>query len=382
MDEIFGRENFLGTIIWQKNFSPHNDAKTFSPSHDFILAFSKNRKEWELKGRNLLPRTEKQDKRYTNPDNDPRGLWTSGGVDVKTYSKEYDYPIKTPSGRIVNPPGGSCWRFSPKEFQRRVKDNRIWFGENGNNVPRIKRFLSEVQKGIVPVTLWTRDEVGDTQEARREVSDILNGKNEFFETPKPTRLIKRILEIATNDNDIILDSFSGTGTTAHAVLQLNLENNSNRNFILIELEPKICQKITSERVKRVIKGYSVKGKKIKGLNGGFEYSTLDKPLFDENGKINESCSFDDLASYIFFTETKTILDKKLVKKNFIGSNKDVEFYLIFKGVGGNILNMPFLQKLGKDVKKIIYADKCTVSDDTLEQYKTVFKQIPYGIKVF
>jgi adenine-specific DNA-methyltransferase len=221
MDETFGEGNFITNIIWQKKFSPQNDAKYFSDNHDFIVVYAKHKNIGdETNGwvRNLLPRTEEMEGRYSNPDNDSRGPWTSGDLSVKTYSKEYDYPIKTPSGKIIHPPQGCCWRTSKENFQKMVEDNRILFGRKGDNVPRIKRFLSEVQAGLVPVTIWTHQEVGHNQSARQDFKKIFPEVEFPFENPKPVSLIERILQIATDKDSIIIDSFAGSGTTAHAVL--------------------------------------------------------------------------------------------------------------------------------------------------------------------
>lgn len=374
MEEIFYLDNFLGTIIWEKNYSPRNDAKTFSASHDYIIVYAKNRRIWERKGRNLIPRTEKQTQRYKNPDNDPRGPWQSDNLAVKTYNKAYDYPIKTPNGRIVKPPPGSCWRISSEELEARIKDNRIYFGESGNNVPRIKRFLSEVQEGMVPITLWKREEVGDTQEGKRELLDLLEGNNVFFETPKPTRLIKKVIQLATNKGDLVLDSFAGSGTTAHAILDLNKTLGGNRSFILIEMEDQIANDITAERVKRAIKKLDYKE--------GFEYCELDKPLFNEEGQIESECTFEQLATYIYFTETNTNLDKKRISGNMIGAYLDTTYYLLFKEKGNNVLKKDFLQKINKIDKKVIYADKCLIDKKTLDEHNIQFKQIPYEVKVY
>ena len=232
-DEIFGSNNFISNVIWQKKFSPQNDAKYFSDMHDFIVVYAKNKVNWD---RNLLPRDSEQNSRYKNPDNDPRGPWTSGDMSVKTYSADYDYPITIPSGRVVKASNGRCWRTSKENFKKLVDDNRIWFGENGDNVPRIKRFLNEVQDGKVPVTLWLRTEVGDNQEARQELKKIFSDSAFPFDTPKPPRLIERILQIATDKNSIILDSFAGSGTTAQTVLNINKKDGGNRKFILVEME--------------------------------------------------------------------------------------------------------------------------------------------------
>ncbi len=391
LDDIFGSGNFIANIVWQKKYSPQNDAKYLSDMHDFIICYAKHKnKNGENSGwiRNLLPRAKEQDVRYKNLDNDPRGLWKSSGLDAKRLTPKDIYPIKTPSGRIVMPPKGSSWRVSKKRFKELVGDNRIWFGPKGNNVPSIKRFLSEVQEGIVPVTIWFRLEVGDNQEAKQELKQIFSRSNFPFETPKPVRLIKRILQIATNKNNIILDSFAGSGTTGHAVLNLNKEDGGNRKFILVELEKNIAKKITAERMKRVIKGYSYKkngGKrvKVKGLGGGFEYVELGEPLFDENGMINEKVSYSDMARYIFFTETHTNLENRNIKGNYIGKYGDYHYFLLFDGIKNNILNRKFLKEIKKkDGKKVVYADKCLIDEDVLEKNQIIFKQIPYQIKVY
>lgn len=223
-DEIFGRKNFINNVIWEKKYSPQNDAKWLSDSHDHILVYAKNKEIWRP---NLLPRTEEMDKRYKNPDNDPRGPWKSSDLSVKTYSAAYDYPITTPSGRIVNPPASRCWRTSKEKIQELIADNRIWFGPNGENVPSIKRFLSEVKQGSVSKTIWKREEVGDNQEANKEVK-VFNSES-VFSTPKPERLLQRILYLSTNENDFVLDSFLGSGTTCAVAQKMK------RKWIGIEL---------------------------------------------------------------------------------------------------------------------------------------------------
>jgi adenine-specific DNA-methyltransferase len=264
LDEAFGRENFVNNIIWEKKFSPQNDAKWLSDNHDFITVFAKNKESWKV---NLLPRTEEMNARYKNPDNDPRGNWTSGALQVKTYSKKYDYPIITPSGREVWAGNGSCWRFSKEKLQELINDNRIWFGESGESVPRLKRFLSEVQDGLVPLTLWRHTEVGHNQQAKQDT-----GKLELnFSSPKPESLIKRIIEIATLPNDIVLDYHLGSGTTSAVAHKMG------RRWIGIE-QMDYIETIAKERMKKVISGEQ--GGISKAVNwqgeGSFVYLELKK----------------------------------------------------------------------------------------------------------
>ncbi len=239
MDEIFGEENFVAQIIWQKKYSPQNDATYFSEMHDYIICYAKLVKEnkntsigFDL---NLLERTEEQNARYTNSDNDPRGPWKSSDMLAKTYAKIYDYPIMISSEKYIHPPVGRCWRFSREKVEELIRDGRVYFGKNGDSIPSLKRFLSEVQQGIVPSTIFFRDEVGDNQEATVELKNIFDGI--IFDTPKPVRLIKRLISLSTtnNKNEIILDFFAGSGTTAHAVMDLNAEDGGNRKWICVQL---------------------------------------------------------------------------------------------------------------------------------------------------
>ena len=207
-DEVFGRKNFVANVIWQKKYSPQNDAKWLSDNHDHILVYAKDKEIWRP---NLLPRSAAMDARYKNPDSDSRGVWKSSDLSVKTFSKLGSYPITTPSGRVVIPPSSRAWSVNKEEFERLVSENRIWFGEDGSNVPSVKKFLNEVKGGSVSLTIWFYEEVGHNQDAKKEVK-VFNS-DDVFDTPKPEHLLKKILTLATNKGDLVLDSFLGSGTT-------------------------------------------------------------------------------------------------------------------------------------------------------------------------
>ncbi|QTW20001.1 site-specific DNA-methyltransferase [Comamonas kerstersii] len=276
-DEVFGRGNFISNVVWQKKFSPQANSVWLSDSHDHVLVYARNKELWRP---NLLPRTTESDSRYANLDNDPRGPWTSGDFTIsltggqrgaqyaKTGISENIFEITTPSGRKLLPTKGRCWGASPKRFEELRADNRIWFGENGNNVPRIKRFLSEVQEGIVCMTVWLRTEVGDNQEAKREVTKF--NSDEIFSTPKPEKLIKRVIELATNPGDLVLDSFAGSGTTGAVAHKMG------RRWIMVELGEH-CHTHIIPRLQKVIDGED-KGGISESVNwqggGGFRYYKL------------------------------------------------------------------------------------------------------------
>lgn len=377
-DEIFGVGNFINNIIWQKKFSPQNDAKYFSDNHDFILCYTKDKSNWI---RNLLNRTHEQNARYDNRDNDPRGPWTSGDISVKTYSAANDYPIKTPSGRIVNPPSGYCWRFSEEKLIELVRDNRIWFGVNSDNVPRYKRFLSDVQQGTVPLTIWPHNEVGHNQYGKQELKKIFHDSIPF-DTPKPPTLIQRILQLSTSPNSIILDSFAGSGTTAHAVLNLNKQDGGNRKFILIEMED-YAETITAERVKRVMKGYNGK----EGTGGSFDYYTLGEPLFTGENKeyLNEAVGIDKIKNYIWYSETRSPWVASTTQTNdlLLGVHDQTAYYFIYHP--NQLTSFDFETLASINVKAgqyIIYADNCLLSKDFLFRNNIVFKKIPRDISRF
>lgn len=245
-DEIFGTSNFISNIIWKKKYGIQNDAKYFSVNHDYIICYSKNKNNYQ---QNLLPRTEQQNNRYKNPDNDKRGVWKAGDLSVARITEKDIYEIITPSGRSIFPPEGRSWGVSKNKFEKLIRDNRIWYGENGNNVPSVKKFLSEVKSGITCSTIWEYSEVGHTDKAKKDLKSLFNNQS-FFDYPKPIELIKQIVLLATNSENIILDFFSGSSTTAHAVMQLNAEDSGNRKFIMIQLP-----ELTDEKSEAYKAGY-------------------------------------------------------------------------------------------------------------------------------
>lgn len=241
-DDIFTTYNFISNIIWEKKFAPQNDAKWFSDNHDHILVYAKNKDIWRP---NLLPRSQEMNDRYKNYDNDPRGVWQSDNLTVKTYSKDYDYPITTPNGTVINPSKGLCWRVSKEKLQEMINDNRIWFGTEGGNVPRIKRFLSEVKDGMTPTTIWKHTDVGHNQDAKKEVNAL--DTESSFGTPKPEKLIQRIIHLGTKENDIVLDFHLGSGTTCAVAHKMG------RRYIGIE-QMDYINEITVPRLQKVIDG--------------------------------------------------------------------------------------------------------------------------------
>ena len=246
-DEVFGERNFLAQVVWERAFSPINLMKHFSPSHDYVLCYAKNIDSAVCHG---IGRSNEANDRYSNPDNDPRGVWSSSDISVGPAVQENIYPITTPSGRVVEPPAGRSWSLSRKAFRERLEDNRIWFGPNGDNTPRIKRFLSELRKtGITPMTIWKHTEVDHSQGATQKLAKLFDGKK-YFDYPKPVSLIERCLQLYSDKDSLILDFFSGSATTAHAVMQLNAEDGGNRKFIMVQLP-----ELTDEKSEAYKAGY-------------------------------------------------------------------------------------------------------------------------------
>ena len=395
MDEIFGEENFVATIIWHKMDSPKNTASYFSEDHDYIVVYAMNKALWSP---NLLRRTEKMKARYKNPDNDPRGLWLLSDLAARNFYSQGSYPIKTPSGKVISgPPAGSYWRVSKEKFDELDRDNRIWWGQ-GDVRPGIKRFLSEVREGIVPQTIWHWQEVGSTRNAKQDLSQLLAKEpgEEIFTTPKPVDLLRRIIQIAADKDSIILDSFAGSGATAHAVLALNAEDGGNRQFILVEQE-EYANTITAERVRRVINGVpKAKDEKLKaGLGGTFTYFELGAAL-DDGSVLSgvEMPSYIELAQYAFFTATGEKLDVSQIDESrwYLGESRQYKVYLVYRPdiefLKDNPLNLSFVAEQlppferFKDKTRLVIASHKYVDDFRLMEFGIEFCQLPFSIYKF
>ena len=367
--ELYGNRN-VDLMIWEKVTSNEGKLKIvhrYRTDHEYILILYKDKYATRFNKIKELPDIiNKTD----NIDNDPRGDWISGNVSTReeksnNKSKKY-FELTSPTGKIWK----REWKYAKDEMLGLIKDNRISWGTDGKNVPRLKVFVHEEKPVYISSIIRNK---GTAKRANVDVGEFF-GKR-VFDNPKPVDLIKYLLKFPEYQDCIVLDSFAGSGTTGHAVLDLNKEDGGNRKFILIEMEEDIAKNITTERVKRAIEKY--------GYDKGFEYCELDKPLFDENGQIEKTCDFNQFATYIYFTETQTNIDKNQINKNFIGNFREMEYYLIYQEKYKNILNKSFLSKIKKNKnKKVIYADRCLVDDDTLEKLNIQFKQIPYEVKVY
>ena len=382
MDEIFGRKNFVANVVWQKKHTRANDAKWFSDNHDHIMVYAKNKEKWAI---NKLPRTAEQDRKFKNPDNDPRGVWASQPIQVKTPSDNYIYEIQNPAGMKFWPPKGRSWQFSYKRYLELVEDNRIWFGEKGTNVPRIKKFLFDVQDGLKPVTIWLHQEVGHNQEAKQEVKKF--NDEDVFATPKPERLIQRVLHLATEQGDLVLDSFLGSGTTAAVAHKMG------RRWIGVEMGEQ-AETHCALRLRSVIDGEQ--GGISEAANwqggGGFHFLRLGGAVFTDDGDISPAIKFPELAAYIWFAETRVPLPQKKRQNPFLGVHSGIGYALLYNGIlgdktinGGNVLIMSTLAHIRQGAKKhkgkiIVYGESCRLGENRLKLENIEFRQLPYECK--
>ena len=387
MDEVFGEDNFVATTIWQKVFSPKNSAKHFSEDHDFILVYARNLDGWTP---NLLVRSEQATSRYKNLDDDPRGKWSSSDLTARNYYSEGTYEVVSPSGKRFGPSVGRYFLCSKAKFEELDRDGRIWWGRSGDAMPRLKRYLTEVKKGVVPQTLWSHRDVGHTQAAKKELVSILDfdHSQDVFNTVKPTSLVKRILQIATDKDSIVLDSFAGSGTTAHAVLALNKEDGGNRRFVLVECEDYV-DTLTAERVRRVVKGVpEAKDEALQaGLGGTFSYFKLGKPLRKESMlKPSGLPEYEKLASYVYFTATGEEFEPAQIDRDtwFIGASSVYDVFLIYDAEVDVLKNMALTLEIARTLPdrgrpRLVFAPTKYLDSEMLHRYRIMFSQLPFEI---
>ncbi len=388
MDDIFGEDNFVATVIWEKVYSPKSSAKFFSENHDYVVAYARRKESFIL---NLLPRTEEANARYENIDNDPRGPWKPGDLSARNPYSKGTYSITCPAGRIIKgPPPGNYWRYSEEKLRQLDSDNRIWWGEDKNQVPAIKRFLSEVKQGLVPETIWTYKEVGHTQQAKKELLTIFGEDFQTFTTPKPVELLKRMVKLCAGEDALILDAFAGSGATGQAVLALNSEDGGSRRFMLIECE-EYADSITAERMRRVIKGVpAARNENLKkGLGGTFSFFELGKPLELESILDGNSLpTYNELARYVFYTATGEEFDEKAIDEGtcYIGESRNYQVFLFYEPDIDRLKNIALTLDMAKslpplkaDKRRLVFAPTKYLDQDHLSQYRIDFAQLPFEI---
>lgn len=388
MDEVFGRGNFVANVFWQK--TPTRENRTdFSAVHDHILVYAKRREVWK-EVRNPLPASESQLDRFTNPDDDPRGPWASLPAHAKAEKGRRQaqfFTVITPSGRQVDPPAGRCWLYTEPRFKEMIADNRIWFGADGGNAPRVKKFLSEVQAGLVPSSFWAYQEVGSNGQAKSELVALFPGETPFS-TPKPEALINRVIHIATNPGDLVLDSFLGSGTTAAVAHKMG------RRWIGIEMGEH-AQTHCLPRLEKVVAGEQGGISQAVGWQGGggFCFYQLGQPVFLADGGINPEIRFATLAAWVWYQETRTpwVPGTGHEPTPLLGVHEGTAYYLLYNGIlgdrrpqGGNVLTGPVLAALDELLPhagpRVVFGESCRLSAARLRAHGIVFKQIPYDIR--
>lgn len=377
-DEIFGRKNFVRNIVWQKTYTVASDSKGIPDSHDHLIVYRRS----EKMHRGLLPRTEKQNVLYKYDADDGKGRYRTDNLSVKTYNLDYDYEIENPNtGKKYTPPKGRAWMTSKVRMKTLIEENRVFFGVNGTGAPQLKRYLNEVQQGIVPTSWWTHEDAGHNDESRKEIKKLSD--DNFFTTPKPERLLQRVLSITTEPNDLVLDSFLGSGTTAAVAHKMN------RRYIGIEMGEH-AQTHCQTRLKKVVDGEQ--GGISKAVDwqggGGFRFFKLGEAVFDEYGSLNTAIKFPTLAAHIWYLENKTPLQGS-ADNPLLGIHNGTAYYLLYNGIlgdrrpqGGNVLTSAVLNELPdiqSQQKIVIYGESCRLGSARLQQANITFKQIPYDV---
>ena len=372
-DEIFGRRNFVAAAVWRKAYVANMTAKHISNTHDYIVMYAKSEDDLRL-GR--FDRSEEQVAKFKNPDGDKRGAWKAENLSSGKFYAAGQFEITTPAGRSVSPPPGRYWRMNRERYDEWVSEGRIYFGKNGGGRPMLKKYADEVRQGLTPDTWWGHENFGSNKEATTELKKIFGGEARF-ETPKPLRLIEAILRLSTDPDSIILDSFAGSATTAHAVSTLNRKDGGNRQFILVEMDKSIAAEVSAERLRRA------------GVPG-FRFCTIGDPLFDEWGGVTEVVSYSDLAAFVFFSDTGNPIPAKATgATSLLGTFQGRAVHLLFApgSVGvpvenaGNVLTLAELEALPPhDGPRVVYAEGCTVPAERLALASVVFKQVPYQLQ--
>ncbi len=392
MDDVFGAHNRVACIVWQKVYTVKNSARYLSEMHDYLLLYAHTKPRWQ---RNLRPRDEGTDSDYDNPDDDPNGPWISHALQSRNYYSKGDYRIQCPSGRVIEgPPPGTYWRMSETNFWKANGNGQVWWGKDGSAYPRIKEYLKDVKSGVVPATWWPYKYSGTNSGAKVELRRML-GQETMFVTPKPVELVRRILELATDPDSLVLDSFAGSGTTGHAVLAQNAGDGGSRRFILVELERDVAHPVTHQRLRRAVEGHEYRKPRggvvrVPGLGGGFRYCTLGEPIFDEKGRINPQVTFPELARHVYFIETGEPLPADPDGTTpFLGVCRGAAYYLLYNGVlrdkrpsGGNVLTAALLAALPPhDGPRVVYGTGCRLGGERLARAGVTFRHIPYEVKV-
>ena len=365
-DEVFGKGNFITNIIWGENYSPRNDAKYFSASREFILVYRKSKENCKI---SLAPRTDKQNKFYKYDDQDGRGKWRPDNVLVKSFSETGVFAIKNPSTETLHYPyKGSYYRFNEERAKELLIQNKFYFGKDGKGKPKIKRYLDQVNDRIVSQTIWKYEEVSHNQEAKKELNKIIEGN--IFDTPKPYQLIEKILQLSTAKNSIILDSFAGSGTTAHAVLHPNQKDMGKRKFILIKIDEtnkqseliKIAETITAKRVKRVINGYG----ETEGTTGDFNFYTLGERILDDDENLNTNLDIEKFQNCIWYSELKRPYILHATAAGYLGKCYNTGFYFYYlQNEVTTLYNICFINITEAYEEYVMYEDLCLLSERIL-----------------
>ncbi|MGN6568403.1 MAG: site-specific DNA-methyltransferase [Flavipsychrobacter sp.] len=378
-DEIFGISNFVTNFIWEKRTNREN-RKEISYRHDYILAYRKN--HLAIKSTiKLLPMSGEALERYKNPDSDPRGPWKSDPATAQAghATASQFYTLIAPNGKKHELQSGRCWVYTEDVMREAIGNNEIWFGKDGNGVPRIKTFLKAKSRGLVPETIWFAEDVGTNETAKVDLKSLFDGAA-IFQTPKPYQLIERILQISTEHDSIVLDSFSGSGTTGQSVLNLNKLDGGTRKFILIEME-NYAETVTAERIKRAISSHST----TQNGKGCFDFYELGQPMFLEDGNLNELVGEEKIKQYVYYTETQKPLSISKHKDNryFLDKHNDTAYYFYYEADGITTLDHAFLATMKTKAEQyIIYADNCLLTKGYMSKHNIIFKKIPRDITKF